>query len=185
MNLKLLFVALSLASCGLSHADDNLAPASTPATPKMRPIYAAPVLNNQALKASPPTQTADHLDILRDETPVYRNDQLPGGGPAKVVVKALVNEAGDVVDTAIVTSSGVTALDQAAREALSKCRYLPYQDPITHLNAAVWTTRIYTLSAHKEAASDKSSDTPRRGGGHRGGRGMMGAATNALGNSAS
>ena len=99
-------------------------------------VEAAPVQNTitavttQARPATPaPAPTAAHVPPVvkagRCREPEYPASSERLGEAGRVVLQLLVDVDGKVVDSKVETSSGYPRLDDAARSALSLCRFTP------------------------------------------------------------
>jgi len=66
------------------------------------------------------------IDIKRPcPRPVYPAGSIPEEQQGTVVLKLLISPDGEVLDSAVDSSSGFGNLDEAARRALSRCLYKP------------------------------------------------------------
>ena len=88
------------------------------------PTPAAPPAPVEAPKPSvivPPVIDAKHSCTLPEYPPAARRLELTGA----VVLRFLIDTDGHVIDSQVQTSSGHAELDDAAREALSRCQFKP------------------------------------------------------------
>jgi bla regulator protein BlaR1 len=70
-------------------------------------------------------QRSAMLDFHSCAKPVYPHDELAAGHKGTVAMKFLVNVDGTVGASRVERTSGFPALDEAALQALSKCRFIP------------------------------------------------------------
>lgn len=78
--------------------------------------------------------------------PMYPHDELAAGHEGTVTMKFLVNVDGTIGASRVDRTSGFPALDQAALQALSKCRFSPARkggQPVQTWQGVqyVWTTK--------------------------------------------
>jgi len=90
-------------------------------------------------------QTSAVVDFNSCAKPMYPHDELAAKHEGTVVMKFLVNVDGTVGAARVERTSGFPALDQAAVEALAKCRFTPASkggQPIQTWQGIqyVWTT---------------------------------------------
>jgi protein TonB len=90
----------------------------TAVTSKPAPSVPSPVA--QAVPHVPPVVKAGHC-----REPEYPPSSARLGEQGRVVLQLLVNVDGKVVDSKVETSSGFPRLDEAARAALSLCKFTP------------------------------------------------------------
>ncbi|MBF0284184.1 MAG: energy transducer TonB, partial [Magnetococcales bacterium] len=96
------------------------APPSAPAESASVPVEAA--------SAGPPDRLPDHrADYLRNPKPHYPNFARRMGREGVVVLRVEVNAEGAATAVAIARSSGYPELDEAAREAVERWRFVPAQ----------------------------------------------------------
>jgi len=96
---------------------ESVAPAA-PAAPA--PVASASVAGPE------PTHVAAVIDAGRScRTPAYPPAARRNHQSGIVVLKFLIDEEGGVVDSLVADSSGFDSLDQAARDALTLCRFRP------------------------------------------------------------
>ncbi|MFL6656450.1 MAG: energy transducer TonB [Massilia sp.] len=88
-----------------------------------------------------PKHRSPSIDFLSCAKPEYPADALKAARTGKVTLNFLIDVDGHVVETQVKRSSGHADLDEAAREGLSKCKFMvgtqagvPIQD---------WTTIQY------------------------------------------
>lgn len=86
-------------------------------------------ITSYSLIIDQPDKTAQKLnmqpELIKQTAPVYPSDCKQKGIEGKVNVRALVNLEGDVVKTVIAESSGNTALDQSALDAVLLFKFKP------------------------------------------------------------
>jgi protein TonB len=95
------------------------APAAAPQNPEQVAVAAPP-----AAKA-PPVRVAAAIDWSSCRHPEYPEWSAEHGEEGTVVVAVQVDPSGSVTDSNIAQSSGSSRLDEAARRAISKCRFRP------------------------------------------------------------
>jgi protein TonB len=106
----------------------NTAPSPVPAPPipvpaPAVPAPAAPVETASVTRA--PIRTAPVVDSRFCRTPDYPSASKRREETGTVVLKLLIDADGHVIQSRIESSSGYERLDQAARQALSLCRFKP------------------------------------------------------------
>jgi protein TonB len=119
------------------------APAPTPAqktpAPTTEPTPAKPTESTQTATVSPPTSgggmsgTPIQTDIGKlvvvyqpDADPYYPSFSKRAGEQGEVVVRLIINEAGEVEETRLLQSSSYPRLDRAAIEIGKRYRFKPY-----------------------------------------------------------
>ena len=93
---------------------------SAPPPPGPAPVAAAPV---EAPK--PPLRTAPVVQAKSCEPPDYPSVSRRLNESGTVMLNFLIDAGGRVVESRIDSSSGVERLDEAARKALSLCKFTP------------------------------------------------------------
>lgn len=69
--------------------------------------------------------TVPRADFDSCTKPQYPHADVQAGHQGTVSLGFLVDETGQVKDSKVVDSSGFATLDEAAREAIAKCRFQP------------------------------------------------------------
>jgi len=82
------------------------------------------------------------FDISSCSKPAYPHGKLAAGHEGAVTMAFHIETNGAVSASRIVRSSGFTALDEAARSALGKCRFSPARTPDGQL-APAWVAVQY------------------------------------------
>lgn len=86
---------------------------------------AAPAAPTPAAPAKPALVTSG-VQYLTPPQPVYPAAARRRGDEGEVLLRVLINAQGGVEQIALERSSGITSLDQAAREAVARARFQPY-----------------------------------------------------------
>lgn len=97
-------------------------PPQPPAPPAPPAVVAAP----PAAPAGPRTVTG--IEYVRGPVPAYPMMSRRLGEQGKVMIKALVDEAGRAVNVVVHQSSGRPRLDEAAKKAVMEALFKPYRD---------------------------------------------------------
>jgi protein TonB len=106
------------------------APAEAPAEIRVStppsPLPPAPLQAAAAVAApvtvTPPVFNADYLD---NPAPAYPALSRRGGEQGRVILRVLVSAAGTAAEVQLRTSSGYARLDNAAREAVKRWKFIP------------------------------------------------------------
>jgi len=109
------------------------APAPTPLSPAPAPAIPDPAAASPAAPAPAPSAPVapprpaqpPHQVAVSCRVPPYPAGPRRRGESGVVLLKLLIDEHGAVIDRAIERSSGSPELDEAALDALSRCRFLP------------------------------------------------------------
>jgi bla regulator protein blaR1 len=81
---------------------------------------------NARVEASlPAARTSAVVDFKTCSKPLWPKKDLRAGHTGTVTLKFAVSESGQVVDSAVVKSSGHPGLDMAARMGIAKCSFIP------------------------------------------------------------
>jgi TonB family protein len=104
------------------------------APPQTRRTVVGPGLDDEDLMAravsrlaNVPVVRSQDLIIEHAAMPVYPQEQSDRGIEGKVMVQALVDTAGRVVDVQLLASSGVEPFERSAQEAVWQYRFRPYR----------------------------------------------------------
>jgi protein TonB len=98
-------------------------PAAITAVSTTSPPVATPAVPAEAPKA--PLRTAPVVEAKSCEPPSYPSASRRLNETGTVLLNFLIDASGKVVESRIDTSSGVERLDEAARKALSLCKFKP------------------------------------------------------------
>jgi TonB family protein len=94
-----------------------------------------------------PVFQSEDLILEHLERPIYPEDAQDRGIEGRVAVMAHIDTLGNVVEAAIMESSGSSQLDEAGRTAVLQCRFRPYREgngPVTEVFAVFrFAFRIY------------------------------------------
>jgi TonB family protein len=104
--------------------------------PRSRLLYLAVIataLCGSAAQADEPSTTpSTHrepiIDFASCAKPVYPPASLAAGEVGTVSLGFLINADGSMLESRVNKSSGSDALDQAAREGIMKCKFIPAVD---------------------------------------------------------
>ena len=83
------------------------------------------VYANAAPDANQAAKTHAVVDFKSCVKPQYPAESVKAGNQGTVTLKFLVGVDGKAKDSSIVTSSGFTPMDEAARTAIAKCSFKP------------------------------------------------------------
>ncbi|MBI1796314.1 MAG: energy transducer TonB [Candidatus Eisenbacteria bacterium] len=104
------------------------------APPEPHAIVIGPGLSDRDLVAravsrlaNVPVVQSQDLVIEHSALPIYPQEQSDHGVEGKVMVQALVDTAGRVVDVQLLASSGVAPFERSAQEAVWQYRFRPYR----------------------------------------------------------
>ena len=104
------------------------------APPEVRPNLVGPGTSDQDLLARAvsrlaniPVVQSEDLVIEYASTPLYPQDQIDRGIEGRVMVQALVDTTGRVVDVQLLASTGVTPFERSVAEAVRQYRFHPYR----------------------------------------------------------
>jgi len=103
------------------------APAEAPSAVVVAPPPPAPPAEAPA-PAGPPalvTQPVYNADYLNNPAPIYPSVSRRMGEQGRVMLRVLVNAQGAADDVQILTSSGFSRLDEAARDAVQRWKFVP------------------------------------------------------------
>jgi periplasmic protein TonB len=89
---------------------------------------AAVSLPSPASQAQQGVETDEPPQVVFNRAPLYPPEVLAAGRTGRVVIRAEIAADGSVLRAAILRSSGVAALDRAAREAVARWRFSPAQN---------------------------------------------------------
>lgn len=98
------------------------APAPAPEPEPAPPLAAAPPAPPPVVPVTPPVFNADYL---RNPRPAYPTLSRRRGEEGRVVLRVLVGTAGSAQEVEIRASSGHARLDEAAREAVQRWKFVP------------------------------------------------------------
>jgi len=123
------------------------------AIPQVRPDLLGPGMSEADLLqravsrlADIPVVQSEDLVIEHASAPVYPEAEIEKGIEGRVMVQALVDTTGRVVDVQLLASTGVTSFERSSAEAVWQYRFRPYRpDGITREVYAVFrfSFRIY------------------------------------------
>ncbi len=104
------------------------------ARPETRPDVRGPGTTDDDLMqravsrlANIPVVQSEDLVIEHAATPVYPQDQIDRGVEGRVMVQALIDTTGRVVDVQLLASSGVVPFERSSAEAVWQYRFRPYR----------------------------------------------------------
>lgn len=100
----------------------EVAPPPPPELPPPAPVVVAPPAPPPPPPVTPPVFNADYL---RNPPPAYPALSRRIGEKGRVILRVLVSPAGTAETIEIRASSGYTRLDQAAREAVQRWKFVP------------------------------------------------------------
>ena len=122
-----------------------------PTAPAPQPITASPPAPVAAAPASPPpapvVPTAFNAAYLNNPPPAYPPAARRLGHQGKVVLRVLVNAAGNADKVEVRTSSGFDRLDDAALDAVRRWRFVPARHGDAPVAAWVLVPIIFTLES--------------------------------------
>ena len=105
-------------------AATNAGPAITAVT-TTKPVEAPPPPPAPVAAPRPAVRVAPVVSAASCQKPVYPAASKRLEEEGTVVLRFLIDTDGQVIDSQVQTSSGFDRLDQAARSALSKCKFKP------------------------------------------------------------
>ena len=104
------------------------------ARPEIRPDVADPGMSDDDLLQSAvsrlaniPVVQSEDLVIVHATTPVYPREQIEQGVEGRVMVQALIDTTGRVVDVQLLASTGVQPFERSSAEAVWQYRFRPYR----------------------------------------------------------
>ena len=116
---------------------------------------AVPALAMAAMFASAPASAADprkipaHRGAIIDfgscAKPIYPADAVKTGRTGSVVLGFLIDTDGTVAESKVEVSSGHTDLDEAARDGIKLCKFLPATEGSTHVKEWTKIKYVWTL----------------------------------------
>lgn len=104
-----------------------------PAPPAPVPIDAPPATPSPAKAEPPVTQPIFNADYLDNPAPVYPSQSRRRNEQGRVMLRVLVSVAGRAEDVQVRSSSGSLRLDDAARDAVRRWKFVPAKrgtDPV-------------------------------------------------------
>ena len=123
------------------------------AIPEVRPDLLGPGMSEADLLqravsrlADVPVVQSEDLIIEHASAPIYPEAEIEKGIEGRVMIQALIDTTGRVVDVQLLASTGVTSFEQSSAEAVWQYRFRPYRpDGITREVYAVFrfSFRIY------------------------------------------
>jgi protein TonB len=109
----------------------------------------AAVILTPGASATPDTRespkTASIIDFSSCTKPVWPEQSLKNKDQGTVQLGFLIGVEGDVKKSVIIKSSGFPLLDEAARKALSKCRFKPATDDGVPVQARLMMQYVWAL----------------------------------------
>ena len=104
------------------------------APPEVRPNLEGPGTSDQDLLARAvsrlaniPVVQSEDLVIEYASTPLYPQEQIDRGVEGRVMVQALIDTTGRVVDVQLLASTGVTPFERSVADAVWQYRFRPYR----------------------------------------------------------
>lgn len=104
------------------------------ATPEVRPDLQGPGMSDADLLqravsrlANVPVVQSEDLVIEHAATPIYPAPEMEHGIEGRVMVQALIDTTGRVVDVQLLASTGVAPFERSAAEAVWQYRFHPYR----------------------------------------------------------
>jgi TonB family protein len=104
------------------------------APPEMRPNLVGPGMSDLDMLqravsrlANIPVVQSEDLVIEHASTPIYPQSEIDQGIEGRVMVQALIDTTGRVVDVQLLASTGVTPFERSSAEAVWQYRFRPYR----------------------------------------------------------
>lgn len=132
----------------LAAAKSDEAPARFAVAPQPEPVAAPPVLAPPAPPAPAPITAARFdADYLQNPKPVYPPMSRRLGEEGKVVLRVRVSRDGHPLTVEIRQSSGYARLDDAAKNAVERWRFVPARQGDEPVEASVLVPLNFTLNS--------------------------------------